>query len=592
MKTTNIFQSQNAVTETQKDKSDRFYAMPFGTREKSRAHAYLHNDEGTFTIFGMFTFVILILLAGIGVDVMRQEQLRTELQSTLDRAILAAANVNSSLDPEDVVRDYFAKAGLADFIESIDTPETENGTSITVSVQAEIPTYFMKFAGLDTLTVGTYGTAEQGRSNLEVAMVLDVSGSMASSSRLTNMSAAGQEFADIIFENSDEDLISVSVIPYSTQVNVGPTILDALDVDRVHSYSNCLNFDSADFDDAALAFPSVSQSNASFDQTMHFDPRYNPGANNGLYWTVCDPDSNTTVLPFSNSLTEIKNKIDGLVAGGNTSIDIGVKWGAAFLSEDNTKLTEALNAAGEIDSTMLVYPQEETSTALKVMVVMTDGQNTGQYYMVDPYREGYSDMYISTSGKTSMPAIEEECTTETYSYYSYSQHKWKTGTTTTCEDVDGYFYDPETGNTTNKPAGASSSWSEPDEGDVDIDMSDDSVRQMSWAEVWAAYSVQAHAEARYYANNNDYSLYQTWRGLKYNYHSTTTKNVRMLQACTAAKNMGTIVFTIGFEAPSSVTTTLKNCASSDAHYYDVDGLEISEAFAAIATKVTELRLVE
>jgi hypothetical protein len=40
--------------------------------------------------------------------------MRTSLQNTLDRATLAAASLSQQLDAEDVVTDYFDKAGLAD----------------------------------------------------------------------------------------------------------------------------------------------------------------------------------------------------------------------------------------------------------------------------------------------------------------------------------------------------------------------------------------------------------------------------------------------------------------------------------------------
>jgi len=53
-----------------------------------------------------------------------------------------------------------------------------------------------------------------------------------------------------------------------------------------------------------------------------------------------------------------------------------------------------------------------------------------------------------------------------------------------------------------------------------------------------------------------------------------------------------IVFAVGLEAPRAGTTVLKACASSPAHYFDTDGLEIAEAFTAIATSIRQLRLTQ
>ncbi len=72
----------------------------------------------------------------------------------------------------------------------------------------------------------------------------------------------------------------------------------------------------------------------------------------------------------------------------------------------------------------------------------------------------------------------------------------------------------------------------------------------------------------------------------------STKNARTKAVCDAAKAKNIVVFTIGFEAPSDGRAVLKDCASTDAHYFDVDGLEISDAFAAIASSIAQLKLTQ
>jgi hypothetical protein len=81
-----------------------------------------------------------------------------------------------------------------------------------------------------------------------------------------------------------------------------------------------------------------------------------------------------------------------------------------------------------------------------------------------------------------------------------------------------------------------------------------------------------------------YGVYDSW--------GTSTKNARTKAICDAAKARGIVVYTIGFEAPSGGVSVLKDCASSDAHYFDVQGLEISDAFASIATSIRQLRLTQ
>ena len=51
------------------------------------------------------------------------------------------------------------------------------------------------------------------------------------------------------------------------------------------------------------------------------------------------------------------------------------------------------------------------------------------------------------------------------------------------------------------------------------------------------------------------------------------------------------IFSVGFEVTSSSATVMRNCANSPAHYFNVTGLDLSDAFEAIAREISKLRLV-
>ncbi|HBQ35722.1 MAG TPA: hypothetical protein DD729_02600, partial [Rhodobacteraceae bacterium] len=70
------------------------------------------------------------------------------------------------------------------------------------------------------------------------------------------------------------------------------------------------------------------------------------------------------------------------------------------------------------------------------------------------------------------------------------------------------------------------------------------------------------------------------------------KDNRMANICTAAKNNDVTMYTIGFEVEDDNAAKLMSCASTDAHFYRVEGVEISEAFAAIASQINNLRLIK
>lgn len=525
-------------------------------RSKSIARLYARDEEGSLLIFGIFTFVIVLVLAGISVDLIRHETLRTELQNTLDRAVLAAANRETTSDARAVVEDYFAKANLTPYLEDVEVTGVGIGKRVKATVSADIPTYFLRYSGIDNLELFSSGIAEQGMAELEVALVLDVSGSMNSSNRLPNLSVAGQQFAQTVFANSADGHVAISVVPYATQVNAGADIASQFLRADSHETSHCLNFAAEDFQTSSVDLIMMPDAKT-YEQTMNFDPFYYNEPNEGLVKETCNPAANNRIMPFATTLSEVTNKITGLTAWGNTSIDVGVKWGTTLLDPSFQPATSALILDEVWGAQQAGRPHGYSSATLKVMVVMTDGVNTAQYYMPDAYRSGQSDIYVENStGRVSFQTTVNSCS-------------WWAGCTSSTS-----YYTPHNDSYRSSPLGG---WS--------------GSRKLTWPEVWDRFTIESHAYTRYEASgdSNDYYNWLNWARQSV---GSGTKNARLLEACQAAKDKGILVFTIGFESPSSAASILRDCASSSSHYYDADGLEIAEAFSAVATKITELRLVE
>ena len=84
------------------------------------AQQFMRREDGTITVFAMAVFVLMVGVGGIAVDLMRFEAQRSQLQSTLDRAVLAAASLNQQRDAEGVVRNYFETAGFENYRLSVD----------------------------------------------------------------------------------------------------------------------------------------------------------------------------------------------------------------------------------------------------------------------------------------------------------------------------------------------------------------------------------------------------------------------------------------------------------------------------------------
>jgi hypothetical protein len=80
-----------------------------------------------------------------------------------------------------------------------------------------------------------------------------------------------------------------------------------------------------------------------------------------------------------------------------------------------------------------------------------------------------------------------------------------------------------------------------------------------------------------------------WRYTKY---SSSQANSMLSNVCSAAKNNGIVIWSVGFEVSNSSADIMRACASSPSHFFRVEGVEISEAFKAIASQINQLRLTQ
>ena len=189
---------------------------------------FARNEAGNLTIFALSLFVMMVMIGGVAVDLMRYESMRTSLQNTLDRATLASASLSQRLDPEEVVIDYFDKAGLAQFLSSVSVEEGLNYREVVADARAATNPFFLHMIGINEMDAPGHSMAEQRMTNVEIVLVLDVSGSMGSNSRLVNLKTAAKEFVDNVLSSDDEDRISIAIVPFNGQVNLGEALLQAL----------------------------------------------------------------------------------------------------------------------------------------------------------------------------------------------------------------------------------------------------------------------------------------------------------------------------------------------------------------------------
>jgi Flp pilus assembly protein TadG len=307
------------------------------------------------TVFTLFLILMMLIVGGMCVDVMRHETARARLQSVNDRAVLAAADLQqvytSDWDAEDVVRDYFAKAGLLDRLTGVEVVEATNSRSVTARASASLDTLFMRLAGVGTLTVPASGGAQESANDIEIVLVLDVSGSMRDSRKIQNLRAAASEFVQDMLDEDEEHRISIGVVPFNAQVNLGPTLFSAMvaqgyNIANQHGVvdSYCIDTPAAAFAISGYNFAPQPASRLALPQAAHADgvattttttsyiaPQGLDESPDGN--VPCRRDPRNFVRLPSQSIAQLQGWIGGLDARGNTSITRGMDVGLIARSE-------------------------------------------------------------------------------------------------------------------------------------------------------------------------------------------------------------------------------------------------------------------
>lgn len=528
----------------------------------SRLRSFAKDDRGNMSYLAIVGSLVMMIFGGVGVDMMHAELKRIKVQNTLDRAVLAAANIENVIAPQQVVEEYFAAMGMTDALTTIDVEQSMTAKRVSASGNSAISSDFMSLIGVKTLDAYGMATAEHATANIEISMVLDVSGSMGWNSKIVNMRNAANSFVDIMMPADSQALTTISVVPYNATVNLGATTARYFTLDDLHDSSNCVVFDQSDFDQAAIS-PSEELT-----RLAHFDLNSTDVNATAIANPWCRTGDTSAVIAHSSDASTLKTHINALNAGGNTAIDLGMKWGAALLDPAAQPAVSAMSQDGLVDASFAARPASyaDPETA-KYVVIMTDGENTTQYDLKDHHKYGMSDVWIDDRGNSD-PGDDR------FSVLVVDN---------TGSDNDVYFRQRY------ENSYLSYRYRSTPDGGSDA-------RRMTNAELFARFGTRAVGRKMYQRPYYDgYVSYNDYHDIYYAYEATVgadPADARLDSICDAAKAQGIVVFAIGFEAPQRGLDAMSNCASSPAHFFDVEGADLEETFAAIANTITQLRLTQ
>ena len=192
--------------------------------------SFLRGERGSVAV--LFAAVVVPMVIGIGVstDLMRAYSAKSRLGSALDAAALAAgAAGGTSAQLTALATSYLNINFPAGNGVTLGAPTINVASDpITITATASVQTAFLQIVGVPTITVSASTSVLRTLSGLEVALVLDNTGSLQDYSvgGVTNIMALKAAAANLVIKlfgttTTANPLLRVAIVPYVASVNPG-----------------------------------------------------------------------------------------------------------------------------------------------------------------------------------------------------------------------------------------------------------------------------------------------------------------------------------------------------------------------------------
>jgi Flp pilus assembly protein TadG len=391
---------------------------------------FLTDRRGGFS--PIFALILLPIAgaAGMAVDYGRAAATHDALQAAADATALAVINPRySQAEVKAAAQSIFAAQLREKYGLTVDTEMeatlSPDGKSVTIAVVGSVKNSFMQVLGQPYTPVGVTSTGLRGLDNsLELALVLDNTGSMSTDNKLVTLKSSANLLIDTLTADPQAK-VKIGVVPFSTYVNVGMNNRGASWLSGSQDYStsnttnscttptttcktyattnvqsckkvNCTTVQSCTTNDGVKTCTPVQQcqNQCTVTGTTQTCTAWNYGPQvctpkttvTNYKWSGCvqsrnhplnlsDDNSGTPypalmnqtcgspIVPLTTNKTTVKSAINAMGASGETYIPAGLVWGLNILSPGQP-FTEGDAYDGQ------------NRKPRKALVLMTDGVNT------------------------------------------------------------------------------------------------------------------------------------------------------------------------------------------------------------------------
>lgn len=195
-----------------------------------RALVFRRDDRGGVAALFAIASLPLLMVMGVGVDISQFLVMKQQLRSAADAAALNVAQAPNLSNTAATAQAQAFIAANYPFLYQIGSLQsvtvTRSGSVVVVAVSASMNTNFLKIVGYNQLGLTISSTASQNQRKMELALVLDNTGSMTatygSTSGISGLKTAATTLVNTLFTNDPTgQYIKIAVVPFTQAVNVG-----------------------------------------------------------------------------------------------------------------------------------------------------------------------------------------------------------------------------------------------------------------------------------------------------------------------------------------------------------------------------------
>lgn len=315
---------------------------------------FRNDRRGAIAVAFAVAMYPIIMMICAAVDLSRLSQQQARLQAALDAAALMVARlVADGRAPSDltlVARQYVEGNVNPTEMYNLQVAAFIDGGVVRVTGSGSINPMMANILSGSNLSIAGQAGAVWRTKKIDLVLVLDNTGSMSSSGKMTALKSAAKNLIDMLASVATRpDAVRIGIVPFDTQVRIGTTYKNESWLTysgsgtNANSWTGCVTDRDQSFD--------VNDTTPTTSAPATLFPARN-----------CTKSTLAAIMPLTTDWAALKARVDAMTPSGNTNVTIGLVWGLHMLTPSQP-LTNARTLATEPDLE-------------RIIILLTDGDNT------------------------------------------------------------------------------------------------------------------------------------------------------------------------------------------------------------------------